>query len=596
MDYVSALENSKFVPNVIIRFMGEYWSIRQPNSGLIVDTDKVGIVASLQVNPTSLDPFFPSTTISNYSFKMLDKNGVISALLNGVESYFQGEQVEVWIGRYGLNAESEMDFSEYLKLPIVFVNKASKPDVNWTFQAVEARDRLRTGAFNVQTKLAVDILVGTTIITVQDTTFLPTNGLIKIDNEFISYTGITGNNLENCIRGERTTTPAGHDLGADVFLVEEVNDNPINVLLQLLISSGGGGTYDVLTDGAAIDESLVDIDQFEEVRDEFFSGQIYDFALLGIEDLKSFIESELLQPMGIRLRSNNNGKIGVALINRNFMEIDAPVLDARNQIKQNEFNVDNTKVRNRIRIQWDYNDSNGMYLKQSEFTDTDSITTYGPSDWVVAKFKGVKEDFDGETIVADIALLFLNRYKQPRPEVKSSAFMNASYLNLGDKVDLNSQNFPNDEGVLNFASTLEVVQRSINYETGDCTFTLQFTAFTGVRQCYIAPSDAIVSHSAQNVLTVGAGRGAYYRKGWIMRLYDGDAFEYADAQENEILSVVGDVITFVDDWATTLVNAQHRIMFCDYDTAVEQQKRFCFISDDGNNFDDGLKSYAISFG
>ena len=37
-------------------------------------------------------------------------------------------------------------------------------------------------------------------------------------------------------------------------------------------------------------------------------------------------------------------------------------------------------------------------------------------------------------------------------------------------------------------------------------------------------------------------------------------------------SIVGDKITFVDPWSTTLVATQHRIMFADYDSVTDQQK------------------------
>jgi hypothetical protein len=80
-----------------------------------------------------------------------------------------------------------------------------------------------------------------------------------------------------------------------------------------------------------------------------------------------------------------------------------------------------------------------------------------------------------------------------------------------------------------------------------------------------------------------------------MRLYSNVTRNYVDAQVNEIASVVGDVVTFVDAWTTPLVASDHRIMFADYDQVSEQQKKFCFISDDGNTFTDGKPSYIISF-
>jgi hypothetical protein len=595
--YIEALENTKYIPNVVILFKSEFFAIRQPNSGLTIDSDKVGLVSALTVNPTAIDPFRASSTTSNYSFKILDTNGIITAFLNGDNKFFQGEPVTIWVGRYGTKVADQMDFADYLELPTVYVNKWNKVENAYSFQAVEARDRLSTGAFNVVAKLGVDIVAGTTEITMQDVSTLPTNGTIKIDDEFISYTGIIGLNLQSCIRGERDSTPVAHDGGSDVFLVQEIEANPINILLQLLISSGGGGSYDLLSDGAGIDETLVDISQMEDVRDEFFSSYTYSFAIFKIESLKRFIEDELLYPLGIRLRSNSNGKIGLALIDRNIFEIDAPILNHDNMTKDPEFIVEDTKINNQLRVFWDYSEAADEFMKVTEYTDADSITDYGVKDWKEVSFKGIKASLSGQAIVDAFGLLFINRFKDPRPVIKVAAFLSTSNSNLGDKIDLESNLIPNDQGELNFASTLEIVQRAINHETGDCLFQLAFTSFTGVRLCYISPSDLVISHASQKIITLGAGRGDNYRRGWMMRLYDNTARDDADSQVNEILSVVGDVITFVDNWATTLVNSQHRIRFADYDEGITvQQKRFCYISDGTNDFDDGKQPYQISFG
>ena len=172
--------------------------------------------------------------------------------------------------------------------------------------------------------------------------------------------------------------------------------------------------------------------------------------------------------------------------------------------------------------------------------------------------------------------------------------MEASIWTLGGKAYLETTLLPTSAGDLNFGDSLEVMQRTINYQTGDVSMRLSFNAFTGQRACFIAPSDTIGSVTDQKTIVIGAGRGDNYRVGWKMRLYDNLPRDHADAQVNEIASIVGDTITFVDTWATTLLTT-HRIMFADYDQVNEQQKRFCFVSDDGNTFTDGKPAYKITF-
>jgi len=506
--------------------------------------------------------------------------------------------VEVWVGRNLIPFGDTMDFSEYMKLPNTYVTKCSYQDNSYSFQAREEKDRLSKGAYNTQTKLAVDILAATTVITVQDVSNLPANGFFNLEDEFISYTGIIGNDLQNCIRGEQGSTPANHSLGSDIYLGEVVQDNAINILLKLLISSGGGGTYDTLIDGAAIDQSLIDITQMEQVRDEFFVATpwVFKFIMYNIDDLKKFIDDEICYPLGIRLRANANSKIGLALLDRNIFDIDAPVLTHDTILRKPTFDIDSNKIKNRLRIFWDWSDVSGKFLKSSEFTDADSITQFGNTDFFEMKFKGIKSTLAGATLVNDISLLFLGRFAFPKPIIGIDAQMDVSNLNIGDKTQVVTTLIPNTDGVLDFYDVVEDISRAINFTTSDVKFQLAFTSFTGVRQCYLAPSDTIISFTNQKTVTIGAGRGVLWRKGWKVRLYDNIARDDNGVQVNEIASVAGDVITFVDNWITTLVNNQFRMRFADYDEVIEAQKRFCFMSLNGNNFYDSKKTYQISFG
>jgi len=61
---------------------------------------------------------------------------------------------------------------------------------------------------------AIDAVV--TTITLTSTTGFPTTGFIKIDNELISYTGISTNDLTGCTRGINGTTAAVHSNGVGV--------------------------------------------------------------------------------------------------------------------------------------------------------------------------------------------------------------------------------------------------------------------------------------------------------------------------------------------------------------------------------------------
>jgi hypothetical protein len=67
------------------------------------------------------------------------------------------------------------------------------------------------------TTLSANVSSTSTTIDLTSTVGLATSGFIKIDNETIVYSNISGNQLLNCSRGQANTTAASHLTGASVF-------------------------------------------------------------------------------------------------------------------------------------------------------------------------------------------------------------------------------------------------------------------------------------------------------------------------------------------------------------------------------------------
>ena len=594
MSYLTEITNKRFIPNIVIYFKGFYWGIRNPDSGLTISTDRL-CVDQVSINPTKVDPSRANTTINTYAFTLVDKNQSVSILFNGITKFFQNEQVSIYIGRSGVN----MPFSAYLKLPDTYIKSCSKDGNAYKFNSTEAKDRLNRPAFNTSIKLEIDILSGTTEIDtdgVIDLALWPSSGLFKLEDEFISYASIdsVNNRFLGCIRAEKGSVAVAHKAGEDIFLVTEIIDNPVNILLKCLISSGGGGVYDTLIDGAGIDNTLINVAKFEEIRDLFFIGQSYTLLLYNIENILTYLETEIFYPNELRLISDNESKISLAILNRRIFSDTLEQFTHDTIIKNITYDVDDTDICNTVNVEYDYDEPTSLYKKVYSLSDADSIADFGKREAITIKLKGVKTSSGGLQIATDIAQRFLSRFAYPKPEISFSTQMDKSLTLLAEKVDLISNKLPNvDTGELNFADTVEVVERGINWKTGDVKFKVGFTSFTGIRECYLAPSDTIVSVINQKTITVGAGRGALYRSTWKMRIYSNVSRDYVDSQVNEIESIVGDQITFVDNWVSTL-STNFRIMFCDYDDATDIQKKYCFISDDGLNFNDNKKSYQIT--
>lgn len=77
-----------------------------------------------------------------------------------------------------------------------------------------------SGKESLSTTLATGIDATATTIELVDATGLPAFGFIKIDNEYINYSYITGNTLYNCFRAQNNSAADSHSAGANVYWAE----------------------------------------------------------------------------------------------------------------------------------------------------------------------------------------------------------------------------------------------------------------------------------------------------------------------------------------------------------------------------------------
>jgi hypothetical protein len=614
----------KYIGNVVLKVAEVYFAIREPDSGLSIQTPFNKSFMALTLNPTSIDPRKVTTTISSFSFKLLDKDGIVTSLVLGDAAQLIGQAVEIYLGRSNVG----MDFADYFKLPTTYITKCDHSENAYNFNSSEQTERMAKPIYDTISALAVDILAATATWTMRDSiTNFPTSGFLKCNDEFVSYTGLdlVNNRITGVVRGELNSIPAAHDANTDVLLAEAITDNPLNIILKLLISGGGGGTYDVLKSGLGISNTLIDIAEIEALRDDLFIGVQYTLVLYSVDSALKFIESELLMSNGLRFTNSINSKVTLAILDKARFVEEVDVINEDTIVKYPKWAIDGTKVTNQLEIQWDYKDGTNVFLARSTYSDADSIATYGAQKALKFVFKGVKASLDGQALVDDFAQRLLARLSTPTPTISINTQIDKSLQTVGDKAYLVSSKIPAIDGTLNFASDLEIISRSINQTSGDVQFTLAFTSFTNIRSAFIAPSDLITSKITQRKINVAEGRGSKYLVGWYMRLWDEVNQVYTSDPANKIIAIdiaskylvnedgdrlvaedgspfiteqdePEDSITFQDAWATSISTPNnYRIRFVDYDGAIDSQKRYAFISDGGNDFADGKPSYKVTY-
>lgn len=593
MTYASELLNKKYLGNVIIRFTSIYFSIRQPDSGLSVGSSYNGLVGGLTINPSKIDPRVSTTVIPQYTFKLLDRDGVISLLTKEYGQDLFGEEVEIWVGRANVN----MDFSDYFKLPITKIKKIEHSENAYNFTTAEETDRLQRPIYGAKTRLSVDILSGTTIITGLDSIDdFPSAGRVKIEDEFFDYTtkdDVT-KTFSGITRAVNGSTAVAHDANVDMILAETVTDNPLNIILKLLISNGGGGTYDTLSDGLGVDETLVDVAGIEALRDDKFLDQEFELTFYDIENGLKFIEQELLMPNHLRFSYADDSTLTLVLLNTPVFIDAIDRFDNDTIASYPKWTVDDNKIVNEIQVDWDFDEGTQQYNMRDTYIDTASQTAYGARKPLTFQFKGFQSSLDGQNLVDVFGNDMLTRLAIPSVEIDFTGHIDKSLINPGELTVLQSNQVPRYDGTLAFDNEVEVLSRGINHQTGLVTWKMGFTGFSIIRNGYIAPSDLIASKISQKKITVATGRGACYEVGYKIRLFNETTNAYEADAVNTITIISGDTITFQNNFSTTLTTS-HRIKFANYDESLtDEQYRYCFISDGGSDFADGERTYSIT--
>ena len=633
-DYVDQIYDKKYISNTVILINGVYYCARQPDTGLAVAApyDKM-IVGPPILNPAQIDIRKVNTTIATYSFKLLDKNEIVSTLVNGSGAALVGQNVTIWIGRSRRNATFEAnDFAGYYQLPITRIKKIEHVDNTYTFTTTEDTDKIAKPVFDSASALAVDIVAGTTDLTMRDPIDnFPDTGWIRIDDEIIAYTSrdTVTRTFQSVSRGQLGSTAAAHTANTIANQTETVTDNPINIILRMLISNGGAGTYADLSDGLGISETLIDLAEIESIRDNLFSTREITLELCDIDSALKFIETEILQIFNLRFTYSTNAKLTLTVLDKAVFSPSVETIDEDTITTYPKWTVDDSKIVNQLKIYWDYDDLTGQFLRYSDLIDQDSIDVYQARTPLTFNFKGVKEDLDGDDIIAEFARVLFTRLSTPVAEVEVKTHIDRSLKNIGDKVFVESTKIPAPGGALNFSSDMEITRRAINHQQQEVTFAFAFTSFTKFRSGFICPSDLVTAVVTQKKIQVTTGRSAKYRTGWYMRLWNDLTQVYEADPPNLIVSIDveesggdvlllesgdsllaedgtgllleesdagadGDFITFADNWITTLTT-NHRIRFAKYNDVDNTQKRYCFISDDGANFDDGKPTYEVTY-
>ena len=581
MTWETELSNSQFQLNIVITMDGINYARFQVDSGLVIDSENL-IVGSTSLPASTVDLRNVRTTLASNTFTLLDVDGLISSRIGASASTLLNVPVII---RAGFITGS-YDFADYEILSSATITAIKKGQNQYTFTAKETTSALNVDIYDDFNTLAAALAEGeTTEMLLDDVSVFADSGTVNIGSEFITYTGrdVGLNKLTSLTRGDLASTAAAHNDGAKVFRVDTISDNPINLLLQLMISPGGGGTYDVLTDGAGINQTTIDVAAIEAIRDSTFPSDTYRFQMVDVNDALAFLETELLQATNTRFITVN-GKISLALLDQATIGEVLPEINEDSITGFPSWNTGSDKIVNRIIMNYNFSAGTNSFTRTDTFNDTDSQSIFDKTNTITFSFKGIEAALNGAAIVANRANRLLGRLASAQTSIScKTLFTNANYQ-VGDKIRFIHRYLPDLGGALGIDDDLEVISRGYDLNSGTIAFKLSYTSASGLRLGLIAPSPLIVSVASQSIFDVPDGSA-----------YEIDYIIDIDGELRTIVDVTGNTLTVDIPFVTVLDNTK-RVNFPDYDASSEgQHAKYAYVNPTGFGFADSSGPDLISF-
>lgn len=572
-----------------------YFSKYQPQSGLTVDADKVGTVNSFSVPGQQIDLLTARADVGQATVEITDVGLVFSNFMGQPLSALIGLKADLYVG---LMTDAGFPFSQYIPEKLSYVIKTiEKSGSKYKIGLRSPADRMQAPIYNFRGNLnAFTLAAATTLVIDTGTdTFDGPTGRAKIGNELVQYTGKSFasplTTLTGVSRGDETSTAEDHKAGEECWFIEKVVDNPIDMILQLLTSTGTGtnGAYDVLFDGLAIPIAEIDTAKFASVKSTFFPSDTFTLFYYNIQNALKYIEVELLQANNLRL-TEVDGKISIAVLDQSVPGDDLPVVDEDVILRSPapSWKLSEQRLFNSFVMQYFFNEGTGTYSKTKQFDDLSSQAIHGVRTQADFKFKGITAD----GVATERGNRLLARFSTPQSEISATQFLKTYNTPPGEKVTFTHGDLPSPGGGLGLSHELELLKRAINYATGQVQASYVFTSYINLRRGLIAPSSTVFSVTSTTVFNVPVGEGVRYKVGYVLRLFSNTTHLQLEGN-NTIIDVTGDQITMATAWPSLTPTTTY-LKFANYDDASEAQRaKYMFIVGGSGIFADGSGGYKI---
>lgn len=594
-NYLSASNSRQISIGYLIEIEGV--STKFSNGAVINGGTHEKNIAAMDWNPTKLSLDTANVTVGTLKVTLIDpSNTLISAFQNGGTLH----RKLVTFKRGYL----DQDYSDWNTLSLFrIVEVSTKDNKRIVLKCKDIMDDVKQPVTVEKCLLDLDVDETATTIYADDTSLFPSSGEILVEGERITYSGKTATSFTGLTRS--ATEANDHNKGSDIYRIHTIEEHPVDMLAQLLISPGGGvsgSLYDVLDIGLGLDETDFDLTTFTDIKNNSsLSGDTWRYEIAeDIPNLLKWAINDIFNIANIRLYVNDEGKYALALLNEVTLDQFAGDLIKEDVIGDPRPLSNSDRIVNQVRFKMDYNLETNKYEKEVVFNDESSQAIFGVRPGKLISSKGLRAGLDGAGLAQVFANKYFRRVGEPYGLIKDiKCLWKKQFFKPGDKVYFTHDRVMNfTEGKFGINNQLvEIVSPDYNFDKGEIKYVINNSPSMSSNFGFIAPSSKVASgtHST-TVFDVETGEVA--RAEWeagqeiALWLREGGSAPIATAT---IESVSSDEITLVSPgFGGTVPNTTHQIMYADYENVTDDQKKYAFISDGANDFSDGREVYKVS--
>lgn len=314
-------------------------------------------------------------------------------------------------------------------------------------------------------------------------------GYIKVQDEWVRYTGLTADSFTGCTRGVLNTKAVEHtvDPASDADRRPKVEEGiylelPAAKLTYAVLTGIIHGTSPTQTLPPhwhlGIDPDLVRLSDFTGIGTDLWNpsldtdGFVTRFQGLSKIDGKKFLETELYMLLGCYSPIYSDGTIGLKRMNQVLADAAfVTVLDSRNIISHGALEHDMGSLHNRLQIDWNWNGD--RFTRSTLFVDAQSVTTHGPAPLKKLQFKGLHGSRHTEAIIRKRLDSFRDRYTSVPETTTVDVLSSLNRLEVGDIVRDRMRHVRDYAGsTQDIDRSFEIQRRSVDYITGDVTLEL----------------------------------------------------------------------------------------------------------------------------